>query len=332
MKYKYDFITVGGTTEDITFYTNEAIMIDNKDDVLVQKLMAFEYGAKLRINRSYSTFGGGASNAAVCLSRLGFNVAAMVAIGTDNRGKDVKANFEKHGVKTNLIQKIKNMETGFTFFVVGTDKEHVGFSNRAANKHLTITAKEVKEFDKAKWVYMTSLSGKWQEILNNVFKTTTRVAWNPGHIQLHAGFKAIGRYLKRTEMLTVNKDEAIELVITNPKYASKGSKFLNNIKNLLKIIHEYGPKIVVITHGKNGADAYDGRIFYHQDILHERRRMDTTGVGDAFGSTLVAGLELFDGDIAKAMFLSVKNTASVISEQGAQNGLLTKRGVMQVFK
>jgi len=84
--------------------------------------------------------------------------------------------------------------------------------------------------------------------------------------------------------------------------------------------------------GKNGADAYDGRIFYHQDILHERRRMDTTGVGDAFGSTLVAGLELFNGDIAKAMYLSVKNTASVISEQGAQNGLLTKRGVMQVFK
>ena len=44
-------------------------------------------------------------------------------------------------------------------------------------------------------------------------------------------------------------------------------KFLNNVRNLLKVINEYGSKIVVITKGKYGADAYDGKKFYHQDIL-----------------------------------------------------------------
>lgn len=329
---KYDFITLGGTTEDITFYTNEAVMIDNKKDVLMQKLMAFEYGAKLRIDKSYSTFGGGASNAAVCLSKLGFKVAALVATGDDNRGKDIVENFKKQKVKTELIQKIKDIETGFTFFIVGRDKEHVGFSNRAANTKLTIGPKEIKELDSSKWVYMTSLSGKWKEILNNVFKTKAKVAWNPGHIQLHAGFKAIGKYLKKTEMLTVNKDEAIELVLTNPKFTNKDPKFLNNIKNLLKVIKEYGPRIVVITNGKYGADAYDGEKIYHQDIIREKKRLDTTGVGDAFGSTFVAGLELYNGDIQKAMRLCVTNTASVISQQGAQNGLLTKNFILKKVK
>ncbi len=262
MKTKYDFITIGGTTEDITFYTNEAIMIENKKDILMQKLMAFEYGAKLRIERAYSTFGGGASNAAVCLARLGFRVSAIVSVGNDNRGRDIEKNFKKHSVGVKLMQKSKQRETGFTFFIVGKDKEHVGFSNRAANQILLIDKKEIKEMDKSSWIYVTSLSGKWREILRNIFKTKARIAWNPGHIQLHAGFKAIGKYLQKTTMLTVNKDEAIELVVTNPEYRNKDNRFLNNIRNLLKVIHGYGPDIVVITSGKFGADANDCKKFY----------------------------------------------------------------------
>ncbi len=326
---KFDFITVGGTTEDITFYTREAIMIDNKDDVLAQRLMAFEYGAKLRIDRAYSTFGGGASNAAVCLSKLGLRVSALVAIGYDNRGKDIIKNFKKFGVDTSLIEKISDIETGFTFFVVGRDKEHVGFSNRAANKKLFIGPTQIKQLNTAKWVYLTSLSGKWRETLRNIFKIKAKIVWNPGHIQLHAGFKAIGRYLKRTTVLSVNKDEAIELVISNPLYKNKTFEFLNKIKNLLSILQSYGPKIVVVTNGKYGADAYDGKKFYHQNIIRERKREDTTGVGDAFGSTFAAGLEMYNGDIARAMFLSVNNTASVISQQGAQNGLMTKKALLK---
>ncbi len=143
--------------------------------------------------------------------------------------------------------------------------------------------------------------------------------------------KVIGKYLKKTTMLSVNKDEALELVVTNPRYKNKDNRWLNNVRNLLKAIQECGVKIVVITKGKYGADAYNGEKFYHQDILRERRRMDTTGVGDAFGSTFVAGLELYNGDIAKAMYMSAKNTASVISEQGAQNGLLTSRTILKGY-
>ena len=329
---KYEFITLGGATEDITFYTKEGEIIHNKEDILKQRLIAFEYGAKLRIDRSYSTYGGGAANAAVCLSKLGLKVAAMVAVGKDSRGNRIIGNFKKNGVDTNLIQAKKDIESGFSLLLVGQSNEHVVFSNRAANKKLSVGPKEIRDLNSAKWIYMTSFSGKWRDLLINVFKTTAKIAWNPGHIQLHAGFKAIGKYLKKTTVLSVNKDEAIELVVTNPIYRNKDNRFLNNNKNLLSVLREYGPRIVVITNGRFGADAYDGEKYYHQNIIKERKRLDTTGVGDAFGSTFIAGLELFNGDIQKSLKLSSKNTASVISQQGAQNGLLTKKGVMQVFK
>jgi ribokinase len=327
---KYDFITIGGATEDITFYTKDGILIDNKNDILRQKLLAFEYGAKLKVDKAYSTYGGGAANAAVCLAKLGFKVGAMAAIGDDNRGVGIINNFKKNKVDINCIQIIRDVESGFSFLVVGQANEHIVFSNRAANKKLNIADREVEILDSAEWIYLTSLSGNWRQVIKNVFKTKAKIAWNPGQRQLHSGIKAIGKYLPKLEVLVLNKDEAIELVISEEKNRNQNNRFLNNIKNLLKILKDWGPAIVVITKGKNGADAYDGNKFYHQDIFKEKRRIDTTGVGDAFGSTFIAGLKIFKGDIQKSLYLGVKNSASVITEQGAQNGLLSRSVILNL--
>ncbi len=325
---KYDIITVGGATEDISFYSKDGVLVNNKNDLLRQKLFCFEYGAKMQVDKSFSSFGGGAANASVCLANFGFRVAIKACLGSDLRGKMIINNFKKHKVATNLIQKTKQAESGFSFLVVGPGGEHTVFSNRASNSYLEISPKDLKIFQNAKWIYLTSLSGQWRSVLRNIFSLqSVKIAWNPGHIQLKYGYGSLRSFFKKTEFLTLNKDEAIELVLSNKEYKEKSNRFLNTVKNLLKILKSWGPKIVIITNGRKGADAYDGENFYHIDILKEKRRVDTTGVGDAFGSSFLAGLEFFNGDIKKAMHLAVKNTASVISEQGAQNGLLSKKDI-----
>lgn len=333
---KYDFITIGGATEDITFYTCEGLVIANRQDILRQKLLAFEYGTKIKIDGSHSTFGGGAANVAVSLTKLGFKTASLIAVGRDIRGDEILRNLKDNSVDIKLAQRIKSIGSGFSFLLVGNDNEHIVFSNRAANSELRIKNYELRMLKKTKWVYLTSLSGDWQDVLRKVFsakkiplapfaKGEIKIAWNPGHIQLDAGYNAIGEYLKKTEVLFVNKDEAIELVVSKKLYKQKPFDFLNNIENLIKIIYSWGPKIVVVTNGKYGAYAFDGKKLFKQPIFKERKRIDTTGVGDAFGSAFVAGLELYNGDIKKAMYLAARNSASVISEQGAQNGLLSKK-------
>lgn len=330
---KTDFITIGGATDDITFCTKEGVMINNKNDILRQKLLAFEYGAKIKIDVAKSYFGGGAANAAVCLALLGFKSAALVALGDDARGDEIVANFEKHNVDTGPIQRIKNMETGFSLILVGKSNEHILFSNRAANTRLSIGKKEVRYIKNAEWAYITSLSGDWQKNLKAIFRIKgPKIAWNPGHIQLNYGVKALGQYLKRAEVVTLNKDEATELVVSSPKYKNKSWDYLEKMENLLKIIKSWGPKIVVITNGKHGANAYNGIRFYHQPILKEKKIADTTGVGDAFGSTFIAGLKLFNYDIQKAMYISARNTASLVGQPGAQNGLLTKNQILKNIK
>ncbi|MDP2709559.1 MAG: PfkB family carbohydrate kinase [bacterium] len=325
---KYDFISVGGVTEDITFYTAEGVLINNEKDLTRQKLIAFEYGAKVKVDSSFSGFGGGAANAAVAFSRLGFKSACLGAVGGDERSIRILNNFKRQGADISLMQKIKDKETGFSFLLVGPDNEHICFSSRAANDELRITNRELRVMASATWIYLTSLSGGWRQLLDKIFSLSeAKIAWNPGHRQIVAGVKVLGKYFKKTSCLILNKDEAVELVMSAPDYKNEPAAFFNNQKKLLVALAGFGPDIAVITNGRHGADAIAAGKIYHQPIIKEKQRVDTTGVGDAFGSSFIAGLELYRRDIKKALNLAARNSAAEISRQGAQNGLLRRKDI-----
>jgi fructokinase len=323
---KYDIITIGGATEDFSFYTHAGLLLESKKDVLHQKLIAFEYGAKIGIDRVYSTYGGGAANTAVNLSGLGFKTAAILSVGDDERGRCVISNLKRRKVGLDLVKVAKAETTGFSFIVINKSNERIIFSHRGANTSLRLGTKDLVALKKAKWAYIASLSGGyWLEDLNKIFSVAkVRKIWNPGEAQLSGGVRKISKFLKQTDIFCVNQDEAVELILSTGKYRDNDFKFLNKVKNLLTVIKSFGPKMVIITNGKKGADSYDGVSFYHQNIIKNQKRLDATGVGDAFHSSFLAGIEMYRGDIKKAMLLGVYNTAAVVSEIGAQNGLLIK--------
>jgi sugar/nucleoside kinase (ribokinase family) len=236
--------------------------------------------------------------------------------------------MQNHGVHTEMVQHIKKASSGMSFILVCQDNERIIFSNRGANSLLRVTRKILPKLKNTKWIYIASLSGKWKSDVDNIFNLkNVKFAWNPGHFQLRHGYKDMGKYLKKLDVLILNKDEALELVLSNPDCRTNSDKFLNNIKNLIKILHSWGPKIVVITNGKDGATAYDGKKIYEQRPISPKKVVDKTGVGDAFGSSFVAGLEIYKGNIKKALYLGALNSASVITLQGAQNGLISKRQI-----
>ena len=325
----YDVITIGGVTRDISFLTDEGILIDNHRDLLRQKLLAFEYGAKLRVDTFYNLFGGGAANAAVNFAKSGFKTACLARVGRDNNGRDIIANLREHGVSVKMTRFDDKTSTGLSFILVTKGGERIIFTNRSANNDLIIKAEEIKAIRQAKNLYIASLSGNWQALLHSVFKNSSaRIAWNPGSAQYQAGLKKLSPFLKKTDVFCLNKDEAIELVLSDPRYAKKSQRFLNKVSNLLTVLHQTGPRLVLITSGMEGADIYDGQIFYHQDVLKEKKRVDITGVGDAFNSSFVAAYELSGGDIKKSLYAGAKNTAAKIAYFGAQSGLLDIRKIV----
>jgi ribokinase len=322
---KYDFITIGGLVEDVTFRTDEGVLIDNPADITRQKLVGFEYGAKISIREAKHFPGGGANNAAVCFSRLGFKTAMLGAIGEDATGKMMMQNLVDHGIDTRLIKTVREADTGFSFIVKTKNNEHVAFVYRGANSFLTVGEIEEEMLASSKWLYIASLSGEWGRVLDKIFDIPDAlIVWNPGNAQLAAGVGQLHKYLKKTAVLMLNNDEAIELVLSVGKYKKEDEEFFKDVKNLLLVLKELGPDGVVITSGNAGADYYDGEDFYHGDSLRvpQAKITDTTGVGDAFCSTFIAGLEMHEGDFKKAMKLAMKNAAGVLLEPGAQNGLM----------
>ncbi|MBU4141739.1 carbohydrate kinase family protein [Patescibacteria group bacterium] len=332
----YDIITIGGATYDITFFPDakETQLIDNKQDILRQKLLAFEHGAKINAEKVVYGFGGGAANTAVSFANFGLKTAAIVAVGNDIFGAEIVSNFKKRKVGIDLIQKISRHASDLAVIIIGPDKDRVIFFDNKIKNKLRLSRKSIAAIKNTKWAYLASLSGDWQKILDEVFsvknkKPDLKIAWNPGQSQLVGGLKELNGFLKQTEVLILNQDEAIQLALSDLEIKEKKID-LNDVKNLLPLIKNYGPKIVVITCGKDGAWAYDGVKMYYAAIIENQARVDTTGVGDAFGSSFVAGLELFKCDIDKAMKLGILNTSSVVAAPGAQNGLLRKEDLKKL--
>jgi len=317
----YDVITIGSATRDIVIRTRAGKLVSTPDDPLAQKVLAFEYGAKIPVLRTYDNFGGGGCNVAIGLARLGLRVAARVNVGEDLEGLRIKKRLNKEKVSVRLLSWDKKEKSDISVVIVDEkgSGDHIIFVDKNASKNLSIGKKKLS----TKWAYASSLGGEWEKLLSNLQKQAAshkiKIAFNPGSLQLSAGYAGLRKILNFLDILIVSLDEAIELVLSQ----EKKEKGLTG-EELAKKIFSWGPKLVVITQGARGALAYNGKDLKKQSALKVDRVVDTTGAGDAFSAGFV-GAHILGKDLDTALTWGVKNGANVIQEYGAQVGLLKRR-------
>ena len=331
---KVDVVTIGGAVRDITFYTDAVKIVSTPQNLTSQRLLTVEYGTKVYPTESYFNLGGGAANSAIAFARLGFKTTAVVRLGKDEDAHDIFCRFQAEGIDTDFLQYDSRNHTGISFIISRSkkDRDYTAFVNRGANNHLALP-KDLSKQLAGRWVYLTSLGGpNWPQALTQVFNysqtTGAKIAWNPGQMQIQAGKKKLEKFLAQTDVLILNKDEAIELVLSGVRTGRQNPTHLNRPVYLLNILKEWGPKIVIITGGRKGAWAFDGKQIIFQKGRHVKT-VDTTGVGDAFGSTVVVGLTLTK-DLKRALRWAAVNAASVCTHVGAQHGLLTINDLKKV--
>lgn len=321
-----EVVTIGSSLRDLYYTTGEGSVISNPvTDPTRVKLLGFEMGSKIRSNDMLFSFGGGAGNTAVNLSGLGVRVGIESCVGQDIDGEALREHYKKKGVSVSGLIATTADRTGLSFLVLDKrTKEHVAFVFYGANERLKVTRTTLEKVPSL-WLYVASLNMRsWEQSMRAIVTAKRQLFWNPGGAQIASGLQRLRPYLARTDVLLLNRDEATELMLSDPackvdramcEHVVEGPRLL--VRGLKQWVRGW----VVVTDGPKGAFAFDGTKFV-TDKPHHGPPVDTTGAGDCFGSTLLAGL-VKTNDINRAMRAAIVNTSSLVMHLGAQYGLLT---------
>jgi sugar/nucleoside kinase (ribokinase family) len=167
----------------------------------------------------------------------------------------------------------------------------------------------------SKWIYLTSMGHGFEKIYRklatHIDASHAKVGFNPGTFQLRSGVKANAQILKRTDLLSLNKEEA-QSWVDNTK----------DIEELCRRLRKLGPKAIALTDGRKGAYSYsDEGFFYIPEFPGPR--IEATGAGDAFTTAYIAALA-YGKSHAEALRWGPVNAGSVVMKIGPQLGLLTR--------
>ena len=341
--------TIGGATFDIFVKTNDQGIMTFETPETREKWLCLKHGGKIRVQEVIETFGGGATNTAVAFARMGFDACSVVKIGSAY-GEKVIENLKNEGVCTNFVKTIDEDRTGFSTIINTFDGDRTVLAYSGANRLFGPKDLPVKDMEKADWIYLNHLSEddiEMSERILSVMKKNPKIklAWNPGKEQLVQGVKKWRHLLAKTEILFVNKEEAA--LFTKVPYKLAGIKkedpkyhvhvlrnflppYADDVCEIMLEFFKYGVKNVVITDGRNGAQASDGERIYFCPIL-STKRVDTLGAGDSFGSG-VTGAIILGKDLETALIYGTLNAYSVVNQYGAQKGLLTLAEIKKRLK
>ncbi len=278
-------------------------------------------GEKVIVKERLAFTGGGATNAAVALSKFGLNVKVITKLGHDPDAAFIRHELATH--KIPLIAKTPSrMPTSASAIIVFTaDKERIIYGYKGASNDLRADDVPFRLLRRARWVYLASLMGTayatGKKIARYCADHSIPLLFNASQYLAKKGARQLHHFLRAATILVLNKKEAQLLLETSEE----------DTMILLKRLHALGPRLVIITNGAKAVYALHGE----KGITVRPKKtkvVDTAGAGDAFAATLLGSL-VKKNDVHTALKMAVCNAQSVIKEHGAKNGLLTYRQLQQ---
>lgn len=314
----FDVITVGSATVDV-FAKTECDLITIRTPRSNESLIAYPAGSKILIDKLEFKVGGGGTNTAVSFSRLGLKTAYLGKLGKDDNSNNILNLLKKEKIK--FIGTFGQDQTGYSIILDSDAKDRTILTNKGANNNLLYSSINKNKL-KTKWFYFSSMMVKSLDTLiqlsNYAKKNNIKIAFNPSSYLIKEDFDKVKLLLKNVEVLIFNKEEA-ELLC---------GEF--GIKELLKMCHNFGPKIVIITDGAKGCYCTDDK-YYYSISPRKINVVETTGAGDSFASAFISGL-IKNKDLEFSLKLGMVNSEAVIQAIGAKENLLNYKDALKSMK
>ena len=335
-----DIITIGSATIDVFIECDAANIVSVSSKNKSTDFMSFAYGSKLEVEGFSSEPGGGGINTAANFANLGFKTSAIIKIGKDFTGKNILKKIDKLGIDDDSICYDEKEHSGFSIILMSFQGDRTVLAHRGANAKLRKDDIDWDAIKKAKWLYIAPLNGESAYILDELAEFAeahnVNMALNVGTTNIKQGKDTLDKVIETAEILIMNREEASMLTGIQVRPDAKDVKYSTevihvDIREMLMMLKNMGAKVVVITDGRKGAYAYDGKNYYHC-AEYPAIVESTLGAGDCFASTFVASMEKTDWDIEKSLKYASVNAASMVETAGAQKGFLTFKEIEEKLK
>ncbi|MEI9914264.1 MAG: carbohydrate kinase family protein [Candidatus Saccharibacteria bacterium] len=276
-----DVISIGDIVTDafIQLLDDQAEVIERDDT----KLLAMQFGTKLPYdNVDVIEAVGNAANAAVAFAKIGLDSAFVTNVGADTHGRDMIKALDKADVDTRFVRINRGKKSNYHYVLRYMAERTILIKHEEYNYHWP----HLRPDESPKWVYFSSISEHAIDYHDQVSDwldehQDIKLAFQPGTFQMEAGTDRLKRIYQRTEVLILNREEAVTV----------GGGNHDDVNDLLDKLHALGPKIVVVTDGPDGAYASDGNSRFKMPLYPDPGPpVERTGAGDAFAATFVAAL------------------------------------------
>lgn len=322
-------LCVGSACKDIFFPTAEGKIIETPEDLMSQKKIAFELGTKYKIENACEALGGCAANVASGLAKLGINSGCASGVGDDAIGTWILSEIQKNAVNGDMMVIQKNRKSDLSAIIVDTNSaDRIIFSNKNSSGDLNLDAEKIRDI---KWIFIGDIHGRWEDQLEMIMQLAKsegkRIAFNPREVNIHEDTVEIIQAISLCEVVFVNKDEAIEIVSHMKVKEKITDENLNSEKFLLEKLISLEPKVAVITDGRRGAWASDGKNIIYSPAL-EVKAVDSTGAGDAFSTGFLAA-QMKGKEISECLKWGIANSSSEVQFYGSIEGLLDEEKIIK---
>ncbi|MBK8887148.1 MAG: bifunctional hydroxymethylpyrimidine kinase/phosphomethylpyrimidine kinase [Saprospiraceae bacterium] len=207
----------------------------------------------------------------------------LVSIVGDDFPKTELETLKKRGVN---LDGLKIVEGGKSFFWAGR------YHNNMNNRDTLVTDLNVlADFDpvlpehakSAKYVMLGNLTPAIQKsVLDQLDGSQKLIALDTMNFWMDIAMDELKSVISRIDLLTINDEEARQL---------SGE---HSLVNAAKIIHEMGPKFLVIKKGEHGALLFCADDIFYAPALPLAQVYDPTGAGDTFAGGLMGYLTKTD--------------------------------------
>ena len=326
-----DVITIGSATMDVFVESDDANIVSVYTKNKKSEFMSYPYGAKVEITDFDSKVGGGGVNTAVNFANLGYKTSAIFKIGDDIYSDGVLESFKNKNIDLSNIVQDSKISTGFSIILVSFQGDRTVLAHRGANAKLKKSDINFDAIKNAKLLYIAPLNGDSTKVLDYIAtfanENNVYVCFNAGSSSIKKGFNYLKKILSNANIVVMNKEEASLATQIQVRPDTRDIKYSEelihpDVKEMFKKLKVREYQIIVITDGGHGAYAYDGENYYYCPVF-DGPIVSTLGAGDAFASTFCAALSKTKVNIGKALMYASVNSAGVVSQFGATEGLLT---------